>query len=878
MRFPLRRRRPREEELEEEIQSHLQMAARDRMDRGSSAEEASSAAQREFGNTALIKETTRSMWGFGAFETLWQDFRYGARMLLKQPGFTLIAVLTLALGIGANTAIFSVVDAVLLRPLPYRDPDRLVSLWSTFGAAGGAIGGSAMPDYREWRDRNQVFEDLAAYYYSGFNLTGQDRDAENVTGAYVTHNLFPLLGVTPAIGRGFTPEDEQFGNHLVVLLSHRLWQRRYGGDPEIAGRGIRLGGQTYTVIGVMPQGMPFLYNQPRVELWTPVSFAPDDNMATRNNHPLRQIGRLKAGVSIEQANADVSAIARRIEEQYWQNKGLGARVMSIRDSISDATQRGLYVLLGAVAFVLLVACVNVANLLLARAATRERELAIRAALGAGRNRLISQSMLENLPLGLLGGAAGLALAFWGMELVVSLLPGSLPRHNTISIDGRVLIFTLLTSLLTFTIFSLLPAFQAARSDAGKALNEGGRSNTAGRRRSRLRDLLVVAEMALALVLLIGAGLMIQSFVKLHHIDLGFSPQNVLTMQVSLPDAKYPTADSGIAFFEQLLERISALPGVRSAGVSMQLPLDVGFSVGKNFRVEGHPTSGSSEQPPLVRCISVSPDYFGTMGIILRGRDFTKLDTAKAQQVVIINETLARRFFPNEDPLGKTIRLEVGDTPRRTIVGIIADAKGHNLTAAPGTELYVPLHQHYGACESNDMRLAVRSSVAPDGLTAAIRNQISSLDGDQPVRDIAMMEDRVSRALSPERFNTLLLGLFAGVALLLAAVGIYGVMAYTVTERTPEIGIRIALGAQIKDVMRLVIGRGIKLAFTGIVIGLGGALALTQLMKTLLFGVSSTDPLTFAAVAILLMAVALLACWIPARRAAKVDPMVALHSE
>jgi putative ABC transport system permease protein len=877
MKLPLWRRRQREAEPEEDIQNHLQMAARDQMERGTRAEEASSVARREFGNTGLIKDTTRSMWGLRTLEALWQDFRYGTRMLLKQPGFTLIAVLTLSLGIGANTAIFSVVDAVLLRPLPYRDPDRLVRLWSTFESVGVPFSGSAMPDYLEWRDRNQVFADLGAFYYGSFNLTGQDRDAEQVQGAYVTSNFFPMLGVAPAIGRGFAPEDELFGNHRVVLLSYQLWQLRYGGDPQVVGRGIRLGGQTYTIIGVMPQGMPFLYNRPMVALWTPISFAPGDNWGTRSIHFIFLLGRLKAGVSIEQAQADVSEIALRVAEEHPENKGIGGRVMSIRDSISDDTQRGLLVLLVAVAFVLLVACVNVANLLLARAATRERELGIRAALGASRGRLISQSMLENLPLGLLGGAAGLALAFWEMELVVSLLPRSLPRHNTISIDGRVLSFTLLISLLTFTIFSLLPTFQVAKSDAGKALNEGGRSNTAGRRRNRLRDLLVVAEMALALVLLIGAGLMIQSFVKLHQIDLGFST-NVLTMRVSLPNAKYPTADSGIAFFEQMLERIAALPGVKSAAVSMRLPLGIGESIGKNIRVVGRPTSGSSEQAPLVRCISVSPDYFGTMGIILRGRDFTKLDTAKAQQVVIINETLARRFFPNEDPLGKTIRLEVGDTPRRTIVGIIADAKGPNLTAGPETELYVPLHQYDGACWRNDMRVAVQSSVAPDSLTAAIRNQLSSLDGDQPVTDIATMEELVSRALSPDHFSALLLGLFAGVALLLAAVGIYGVMAYMVTERTNEIGIRMALGAQIKDVIRLVIGRGIKLAFIGIVIGMGGALALTRLMRTLLFGVSTTDPLTFAAIAILLMVVAVLACWIPARRAAKVYPMVALRRE
>jgi putative ABC transport system permease protein len=872
MRFPRWRRR--EAELDEEIQNHLQMATRDRMERGASAKEASSAARREFGNLGLVKETTRAIWGFGALERLSQDFRYGTRMLLKQPGFTLIAVLTLSLGIGANTAIFSVVDAVLLRPLPYSDPDRLVFLWSTIESVGIATMGSAVPDYQEWRDRNQVFEDLGAFYNGNFNLTGEDRDPEQVLGTNVTQNLFPLLGVTPAIGRGFVREDEQFGNHHVVLLSHRLWQRRYGGDPGIIGRGIKLSGLTYTVIGVMPQGMPFLYNLPRVELWTPISFAPGDNMATRNNHPLLLVGRLKTGVSVAHAQADVSAIAQQIAEQHPENKGVGGRVEAVRDWISDGTERGLLLLLVAVVFVLLVACVNVANLLLARAAARERELAIRAALGASRGRLISQSMLENLPLGLLGCAAGLTLAFWGMDLVIALLPGSLPRHNTISIDGRVLIFTLLVSLLSFTIFSLLPAFQAARSEAGKALNEGGRSNTAGRRRSRLRDLLVVAEMALALVLLIGAGLMIQSFFNLQRIDLGFSTKNLLTMQVSLPETKYPTADAGNAFFEQLLERISALPGVHSAGVSMSLPLGAGTSTGKGFRVDGRVTP-----PSLVSCMSASPEYFSTMGINLRrGRFFTKFDTAEAEQVVIINETLARGFFPNDDPLGNTVRLELGNSPRRTIVGVIANIKGSNLTADPRIEVYVPLHQYAGAAWSTNMRLAVRSSLAPDILTAAIRKQVSGLDRDQPLTDIATMEERVSRALASDRFSTLLLGLFAGVALLLAAIGIYGVMAYTVTERTHEIGIRVALGAQINKVIRLVIGRGIKLAFAGMVIGLGGALALTQLMRTLLFGVSTTDPMTFTAVAFLLMAVALLACWIPARRAAKVDPVIALRCE
>jgi putative ABC transport system permease protein len=903
----------RESEIVEELALHLEAAYEDARADGLSEAEAEARALRSYDWRLLECEVRRAEWPVAArviqpslelidqtggmrMESLLQDLRYGIRMLGKNPGFTLIAALTLALGIGANTAIFSVVDATVLRPLPYPESERLVMLWSTSKTPGGGRYGSSVPDYREWREQNQVFEGLGAFWYGDFNLTGDNQNAERVQGAFVTANFFSVLGVAPALGRGFQSADEQFGQHQVVLLSYELWQRRYGGDPQLVGRVIKLGGVTHTVIGVMPRGMAFLDNAPRPELWTPLSFAAGDNMATRNNYYLRLIGRLRPGVSIEQAQSDVNAIAERMKAEFGE---VGGAVVSLREQIIGDVRRALLVLLGAVAFVLLVACVNVANLLLARAAAREREFAVRSALGAGRARIIRQLLIESIPLGLLGGGTGLLLAYWGLELMRSLLPASLPRHNTISIDGRVLGFTLLASVLTVMVFGLLPAFQTARDGVREALNEGGRGGTAGRRRSRLRDALVVMEMALALVLLVGAGLMLRSFARLQQVDTGFSATNVLTMRIPLPEAKYPIPrgpnappPAGLHFFRQLLERVKSLPGVESAGVTTMLPLGAGSGLGKRFSVEGHPLPSSLDQVQRVQLAAVSPEYFNTLGItVRRGRGFTTYDRAEAQQVAVINETLARRSFPNEDPLGKTIWLGPPESllpperirpgyrfVRRTIVGVIADVKSGALDTAAGSEVYLPLEQHGDDIWYNAMMLAVRSPLPTDALTAAIREQVRALDRDQPITGIATMEERFSRRLSEPRFSTLLLGLFAGIAMLLAAIGIYGVMSYAVTQRLHEIGIRMALGAGRRDVLRLIIGQGMKRALLGVGIGLAGALGLTRLMQQLLFGVSATDPLTFAGVALLLMLAALLACWLPARRATKVDPLTALRHE
>ena len=832
-------------------------------------------------------------------DTLSQDFRYALRMLFKKPGFTAIAVMTLAVGIGANTAIFSVVDAVLLRSLPYPDADRLVMLWSTMQAQGVPTSGSAMPDYREWRDQSQSFEGLGGFYYGDFNLSGANREPARVQGAYITANLFPVLGIAPALGRGFSSEEEQFGRHHVALLSNGLWQRRYGADPQIIGRTVTLGGDSYTVVGVMPKGMAFFDNQPDVELWTPIAFAPGDNYDTRNNHFVNLVGRLKPGVALQQAQSEVSAIADRMAEQEKGNEGLGALLVPVRDQLTGDVRLAVLVLLGAVAFVLLVACVNVANLLLARAAGREKELAIRSSLGATRGRLIRQLMLESLPLGLLGGGAGLLLAVWGMEALVSMLPASVPRYNAITIDARVLVFTLGVSLLTTLIFGLLPAFQIARVDVQNALNESGRSGTASRRQGRLRDMLVAVEMALALVLLIGAGLMIQSFMKLRQVDTGFSAQNILTMRIPLPDSKYPVPQAlnsptptGLNFYDQLIERVKALPDVQSAAVSTMLPLGAGSGWGKFFSVEGRPAPPSIEQVPLVRFALISSDYLRTMGIALReGRAFTEQDTEKSQPVALINETVAKRFFSDEDPVGKTIWMgppesllpPEAQTPenrfiRRTVVGVVADVKGSSLEQSGRAEVYVPYHQYRREGWTNGLMLAVRSSNGSEKLLNGIREQVTALDADQPITNVATMEERFSKSLAQARFSMLLLGLFAGVALLLAGVGIYGVMSYVVTQRTHEVGIRMALGAQASDVLRLVVGQGMKVAFIGIGIGLIAAVALTRVMRTLLFGVSTTDPLTFTIIALLLAAVALGACFIPARRATKVDPMVALRYE
>lgn len=825
--------------------------------------------------------------------SFWQDLRFGFRMLFKNPIFAFVAVVTLALGIGANTAIFSVVDAVLLRPLPYPEADRLVFLWETMESQGIATSGAALPNYLGWRDQNQTLDGLAGFYDGDFNLSSSGGPPEFIQGAYITPNLFQVLRVEPTLGRLFLHEEDQFGKHRVVLLSYGLWQRRFSGDPKIVGQPISLAGQQYTIVGVMPAGMPFFDNLPEFDLWTPMSFAPGDNSATRNNHFINLIGRLKPGVTFEQAQADVSVIAKRMEGDF-----VGARLVPMHEQLTGESRTGLFVLLGAVLFVLLVACVNVANLLLARASARERELAIRASLGASRSRIVRQVLIESLPLGIIGAALGVALAVWGIDLLSSLLPATLPRGNQIAVNGRVLLFTSALALLAIVLFALLPALQAGRSDVRGTLNDGGRSAMGSRRQGRVRQFLVVTEVALALVLLVGSGLMVRSFMKLRNVDVGFTARKVLTLRIPLPEARYPEPESpddptepaGLRFSEQLVERVKSLPGVESASVATAIPLGTG-NWGKFLTVQGHEAS-SLENVPLVSFALISPDYLQSFGINLqRGRAFNAQDTGTSPPVAIINESLARRFFPNDDPIGKTIWMgppeqllpEPPQTtafqfPRRTIVGIISDVKGGSLNAPAPQQVYAPLTQHRREGWSNNLTLVVRTTSAPQTLTAAVRNELRALDLDQAVTSVRTVDELLTRTLSQAKFSLLLFGMFAALAVILAAIGIYGVMTTAVVQRTHEIGLRMALGAQKRDVLQLIIGQAMVLVVFGMVVGLLAAAALTRLMVTLLYGVSATDPITFVVIAIFFVAVALVASYIPAWRATRVDPLVALRSE
>lgn len=832
--------------------------------------------------------------------TFLQDIRHGLRALGRRPGFALIAVVTLALGVGANSAIFSVVDAVLLKQLPYPGAERLVFLWSTMQSQGVPISGSSMPDYREWRDQNRSIDSLAAFYYGDFNLSTGNGEPERVQGAYITHNLFGVLGVEPLSGRLFTSDEDQYGNHRVVLLSYGMWQRRFAGDRGITGRSIKLGGESFTVVGVMPEGLVFFDNVPEVELWTPIAFAPGDTMGTRNNHFVNLVGRLKEGVTLKQAQDDVSRIATAMAETIPGNEGIGALVVPVREQLIGDSRTALLALLGAVGFVLLVACVNVANLFLTRASAREQELAIRASLGASRPRLIRQLVSECLPIGLLGAISGLLLAEWGIEGLSALLPASLPRHNVIAIDARVLAFTGGVSLVTVLIFGLLPALKVVRADVRASLSEGGRGGLGSLRQGRLRSGLVVSEVALALVLLIGAGLMARSFINLRRVDAGFQPRNVITMRVALPEAKYPMPLSandpgepaGVAFYDQLLARVEALPGVNGATVGTILPLGAGMGWGKFLSIEGRPAPPSLDEVPLVRFALISHDYFRALGIAVRqGRAFTPADNEKSEGVAIINESLARRFFPGEDPVGKTIwmgppehllpreeQTPENSAPRRKVVGVVADVKGGSLNQPTSALVYAPYHQYRREGWSNVLMLAVKTETPPEGLAPAIAGQVRFLDADQPVSSVRTADALLERSLSDSKFILLLLGLFAGLAMVLAAIGIYGVISYAVAQRTHEIGLRIALGAKPRDVLVMIIGHGLVLSVTGVGVGVCCAFALTRLIKELLYGVAGTDPATFLVVGLVLTGVAMFACYIPARRATKVDPMEALRYE
>ena len=820
-------------------------------------------------------------------ETCWQDLRYGARMLLKNPGITFVVILTLALGIGANSAIFSVVNAVLLRPLPYDQSDRLVFLSETSQVMPEIS--ISYPNFTDWRSQNHVFERIGVYNRSSYNLTGAG-EAERLITAQVSADLFSALRVNAAMGRVFTNDEDKPGGPPVVVLSYGLWQRRFGGQSSILNQALTLNGKSYTVIGVMSQG--FLYPS-RAEMWVPVGqLSGESSWQLRGNHPgLYGVARLKPGVTLAQAQADLGNIAANLEKQYQDsNAGNGVKVQPLLEIFVSDIRRALWVLLAAVGFVLLIACANIANLLLARASARQKEIAIRAAMGAGRWRIARQLLTESVLLALVGGSLGLLLARWGIQLILYISPDAIPRSREIGLDWRVLVFTVGVSFLTGILFGLVPALQAGVVDVHETLKETGRGTTG---RHWLRSSLVVVEVATTLVLLIGAGLMIRSFYRLQKVNPGFSYEHLTSFSVSLPEKKYPKDEQREAFFKRLLENMRGLPGVEATAAASGLPLgNNGWQT--SFLVQGQPVPPRNQTPLMEACV-VTPDYFRAMNIPLKrgryfndhddrsflaGRDLSKLTederTMAGVNSVIIDEEFARRYWPNEDAVGKRIKLGTDDKAAvLTVLGVVGRVKMEGLSQDSNrVQGYFPFAQ----LPFGGMTVIVKASADPNQLIASVREQLKTVDADQPIYSIRTMNDIRAESVAPERLNLTLLSLFAGIALVLAIVGIYGVMSYSVTQRTHEIGIRMAIGAQPRDVFKLVIGQGMTLALIGVAFGLIGAFGLTRLMTTMLFGVEPTDPATFVVIAALLTGVALVACFLPGRRATKVDPVVSLRYE
>ena len=873
----------REDAIVEELAGHLEDRYQEMLARGATGEQARLSALRELSDgQLLVRELRRIERQYGA-ETLvlgarrtnmlanvWQDLRFGARLIRKSPGFSAVVILTLAVGIGVNTAIFSVVNAVMLRALPFKDADRLVRLNESNPERGWPTFSVSHPNFLDWRDHNQSFAAMAATSGGGTANLGTAGEIEVVRASAVTADFLTVLGTTPLMGRNFLPEeDKPRGNTRVVMLTYGSWQKRFGGDPEVVGRTLTISDNSYTIIGVLPESFSWSAN---LELLMPL--APDPQRS-RGDHRLLVIGKLKEGVSWDRALADMNTLAAQLAEQYPEsNKGWSVTGEGFYDwFVPEPIRRSLLLFVYAVGFVLLIACSNVANLMLARGAARHKEISIRIALGAGRWRIGSQLLVEALSLAVISGVAGLGIAWLVTKALKSMNPANLPRLDEISLDGRVLGFSLLISLLTGVIFGLVPAIHAARTNLAEMLKEGARSIAGGKIRQRVRSILVTAEVALSVALLICAGLLLRSFWRLQDVSPGFKPDHLLTARLNLPRSRYDENPKAWGFYKRLLDETSALPGVQSVGITSGVPMGGGNTAGE-LRIEGRPPDPDGSKPSADWRI-VSRGYFHAMGIPLRGRDFDDRDNEDSQPVVIISEDMARRYWPDEDPIGKSVGLLSFGNKTWTIIGVAGSVRSSDLESDSRPTTYVSTAV---AALWNPMNLVVRTSTEPTAQVSALRSAVNSIDPNIPVYDIRTVDELLSNTLGSRRFTMFLLGSFAAVALLLACVGLFSVMAYLVSQRTHEIGVRLALGARPGDVFRLVIARGMALATVGSGLGLAGAWALGRFLESLLYQIRPSDPIALASAPVLLLAVALLACYVPARRAMRVDPMIALRYE
>jgi len=874
----LRQREDVIDDIDREMRSHLALQVEANIKAGMSPDEAREKAERSFGNVSRAVDAAYDVKGGGIFETLVQDVRYGVRMLAKHKAFTAIAVVTLALGIGANTAIFSVVNELLLSPLPYRDADRVVMLWEV-SPGGRHQNTTSRANYRSWRDQSTSYDSIAAFSDYRLNLTGTG-EPEELSVQLATPLIFKVLGVDPLLGRTLLPDDDQPDKPNVAVLSYSLWQRRFGGEPSIVGQQITLNDAKYDVIGVMPANFQFHIKQRSgtgrpAELWTVLSM-PTNNVGNERGRFLSVVARLKDGVTAHQASAELRTIEARLsEESPRYNKNYSVEILPLREQFFGNVRRPLWLMLGAVGFVLLIACANVANLLLALATSREKEIAVRAALGARRTRIVRQLLTESVLLALLGSALGLLFAWGGIKALVAISPRDLVSLQAVGLNLTVLGWTLGVSLLTGIIFGLAPALHISRLNLNDSLKDGGKAESGQASGSRrLRNALVVSEVALAIVLLASAGLLIRSFIRLQQVDRGFDTDNMLTMVVRLPD-RYREDPQVVNFFAQTLERVRQLPNVRSAGMVNFLPLYGGLGSSTGFKILGRPEPPPGQGPGTdVRVCDAG--YFATMGIpLLRGRNFSDMELKQARHVILINEAMARKHFPNEDPIGQRLDVSMFDEPTPAeIIGVVGNVRYDSLIDESPPAVYFP-HPDltYGF-----MTLVIRTDGEPTAIAPAVQREIRALDPNQPVSDVRTMNQVMADWVSRSRFNTLLLGLFAGLATLLSAVGIFGVMNYSVALRTRELGLRLAVGAQPRQVLLLVLKQGLTLTVVGIVLGLAAALALTRLLSGLLFGVGAVDVTTFATISVLLVVVSLLACYLPARRAMRIDPLSALRYE